>query len=166
MGNHGMQRAMSELTRQHLKTFWLLVDDTLNALLFLLIGLEIAAIDLAWRALAATAVMIPVALSGTDQTDGSRPVLFIAAAQNGGPGRKLDHRRPWMPALSRMTPKQRVSSVRAVPLSGPLAQRHGVGAAAQSASAGAVWLVLGVDLGRAARRHLGGSGTGVTADNL
>lgn len=62
MGNHGMQRAMSELTRQHLKVFWLLVDDTLNALLFLLIGLEIAAIDLAWRALAATAIMVPVVL--------------------------------------------------------------------------------------------------------
>ncbi|HEV2098050.1 MAG TPA: sodium:proton antiporter [Stellaceae bacterium] len=63
MGNHGIQQAMSEATRQHLKTFWLLVDDTLNALLFLLIGLEIAAIDLAWRALAATAVMIPVVLA-------------------------------------------------------------------------------------------------------
>ncbi len=63
MGNHGMQQAMSEATRQRLKTFWLLVDDTLNALLFLLIGLEIAAIDLAWRALAATAVMIPVVLA-------------------------------------------------------------------------------------------------------
>ena len=63
MGNHGMQYAMSEPTRQHLKTFWLLVDDTLNALLFLLIGVEIAAIDLAWRALAATAVMIPVVLA-------------------------------------------------------------------------------------------------------
>jgi monovalent cation:H+ antiporter, CPA1 family len=63
MGNHGMRRAMSEATRQHLKTFWLLVDDTLNALLFLLIGLEIAAVDLAWRALAATAIMIPVVLA-------------------------------------------------------------------------------------------------------
>jgi monovalent cation:H+ antiporter, CPA1 family len=63
MGNHGMRQAMSEATRQHLKTFWLLVDDTLNALLFLLIGLEIAAVDLAWRALAATAIMIPVVLA-------------------------------------------------------------------------------------------------------
>ncbi|HEV7997298.1 MAG TPA: sodium:proton antiporter [Stellaceae bacterium] len=63
IGNHGMRWAMSELTRQHLKTFWLLVDDTLNALLFLLIGLEIAAIDLAWRTLAATAIMIPVVLA-------------------------------------------------------------------------------------------------------
>lgn len=62
IGNHGMQLAMSERTREHLKTFWLLVDDTLNALLFLLIGLEIAAIDLERHALLATAAMIPIAL--------------------------------------------------------------------------------------------------------
>ena len=62
IGNHGMQRAMSERTRQHLKTFWLMIDDTLNALLFLLIGLEIAAIDLTAPALLATAAMIPIAL--------------------------------------------------------------------------------------------------------
>jgi monovalent cation:H+ antiporter, CPA1 family len=62
MGSHGMEQGMSAATRQHLETFWLLVDDTLNALLFLLIGLEIAAIDLEGRALAATAVMIPLAL--------------------------------------------------------------------------------------------------------
>jgi CPA1 family monovalent cation:H+ antiporter len=62
IGNHGMQWAMSETTRQHLKTFWLLVDDTLNALLFLLIGLEIAAIDLERHALLATAAMIPTVL--------------------------------------------------------------------------------------------------------
>jgi monovalent cation:H+ antiporter, CPA1 family len=62
IGNHGMQWAMSETTRQHLKTFWLLVDDTLNALLFLLIGLEIAAIDLERRAMLATVAMIPIVL--------------------------------------------------------------------------------------------------------
>lgn len=62
IGNHGMRWAMSELTRQHLKTFWLLVDDTLNALLFLLIGLEIAAIDLDERALLATLMLIPIAI--------------------------------------------------------------------------------------------------------
>jgi monovalent cation:H+ antiporter, CPA1 family len=62
IGNHGMQRAMSETTRQHLKTFWLLVDDTLNALLFLLIGLEIAAVDLERHAIVAAAAMIPIVL--------------------------------------------------------------------------------------------------------
>jgi CPA1 family monovalent cation:H+ antiporter len=63
IGNHGMQLAMNETTRLHLKTFWLLVDDTLNALLFLLIGLEIAAIELEARALAAMAAMIPIVLA-------------------------------------------------------------------------------------------------------
>jgi CPA1 family monovalent cation:H+ antiporter len=62
MGHRGMEQAMSDATRRHLETFWLLVDDTLNALLFLLIGLEIAAIDLAFRALAATVLMIPLVL--------------------------------------------------------------------------------------------------------
>ena len=37
---------MTETTRQHLMTFWRLVEEILNALLFLMIGLEIAAIDL------------------------------------------------------------------------------------------------------------------------
>jgi monovalent cation:H+ antiporter, CPA1 family len=63
IGNHGMRWAMSELTRQHLKTFWLLVDDTLNALLFLLIGLEIAAIDLDEHALVAMLILIPIAIA-------------------------------------------------------------------------------------------------------
>jgi monovalent cation:H+ antiporter, CPA1 family len=45
-----------------LKTFWLLVDDTLNALLFLLIGLEIAAIDLERHAILATIAMLPIVL--------------------------------------------------------------------------------------------------------
>ncbi|HTV44137.1 MAG TPA: sodium:proton antiporter [Stellaceae bacterium] len=62
-GNHAMRRAMSEATRQHLKTFWLLVDDILNALLFVLIGLEIAAIALDPRALAATLPMIVIVLA-------------------------------------------------------------------------------------------------------
>jgi monovalent cation:H+ antiporter, CPA1 family len=41
IGNHGRQFAMSETTRGHLDTFWELVDEILNALLFVLIGLEV-----------------------------------------------------------------------------------------------------------------------------
>jgi monovalent cation:H+ antiporter, CPA1 family len=63
IGNHGVERAMSERTRQHLQAFWLMVDDTLNALLFLLIGLEIAAIDLKPQAIMAMAAMIPLVLA-------------------------------------------------------------------------------------------------------
>ena len=63
IGNHGMAPTMSETTRVHLMTFWRFVEETLNALLFLLIGLEIAAIDLDRRAVVATAAMIPLVLA-------------------------------------------------------------------------------------------------------
>jgi CPA1 family monovalent cation:H+ antiporter len=41
IGNHGRLLAMSETTTRHLDMFWELVDEILNAVLFLLIGLEI-----------------------------------------------------------------------------------------------------------------------------
>ena len=41
VGNHGRLLAMSETTREHLDTFWELVDEILNAVLFVLIGLEV-----------------------------------------------------------------------------------------------------------------------------
>ena len=53
---------MSELTRQHLLTFWRLVEEVLNALLFLLIGIEIASVELDIRNIIATALMIPIVL--------------------------------------------------------------------------------------------------------
>jgi CPA1 family monovalent cation:H+ antiporter len=40
IGNHGRRFAMSERTREHLDTFWQLIDSILNAVLFVLIGLE------------------------------------------------------------------------------------------------------------------------------
>ncbi len=45
IGNHGRRDAMSEKTVQHLDTFWELVDEILNAVLFLLIGLEVVAMS-------------------------------------------------------------------------------------------------------------------------
>jgi monovalent cation:H+ antiporter, CPA1 family len=63
IGNHGVAPAMSETTRIHIMTFWRFVEETLNALLFLLIGLEIAAIDLDLRAVAAMGAMIPLVLA-------------------------------------------------------------------------------------------------------
>ena len=41
IGNHGRTLAMSASTRDHLDTFWELVDEILNAVLFVLIGLEL-----------------------------------------------------------------------------------------------------------------------------
>ena len=41
IGNHGRAFAMSEVTRDRLDNFWELIDEILNALLFMLIGLEL-----------------------------------------------------------------------------------------------------------------------------
>jgi len=62
IGNHGMERAMSDTTRQHLVTFWRLIEEILNALLFLTIGLEIAAIDFDSRSIIVMVAMVPVVL--------------------------------------------------------------------------------------------------------
>ncbi len=40
IGNHGRLFAMSQITRERLDDFWELVDEILNALLFMMIGLE------------------------------------------------------------------------------------------------------------------------------
>lgn len=44
IGNQGKRGAMSKTTIQHLDTFWELVDEILNAVLFLLIGIEVVLI--------------------------------------------------------------------------------------------------------------------------
>jgi len=44
IGNHGVAHAMSDLTQDYLIKFWALVDEILNAVLFLLIGLEVIAL--------------------------------------------------------------------------------------------------------------------------
>jgi CPA1 family monovalent cation:H+ antiporter len=62
IGNQGMELAMSATTRANLETFWLLIDDILNALLFLLIGLEFVALHLDRQAIFAMLAMIPIVL--------------------------------------------------------------------------------------------------------
>lgn len=44
IGNHGRRFAMSERTRDHLDKFWELIDEILNAVLFVLIGFEMLAL--------------------------------------------------------------------------------------------------------------------------
>jgi CPA1 family monovalent cation:H+ antiporter len=48
IGNHGRSLAMSENTRKNLDTFWELADEILNAVLFLLIGLEVMVLSYTW----------------------------------------------------------------------------------------------------------------------
>ncbi len=45
IGNRGKRLAMSETTRENVSKFWELIDDILNAILFLLIGLELLVIQ-------------------------------------------------------------------------------------------------------------------------
>lgn len=62
VGNHGRHFGMSPLTRQHLDTFWELVDEILNALLFVLIGLEFLVLPHGDGFIIAGMVMIPLVL--------------------------------------------------------------------------------------------------------
>jgi len=62
IGNHGRQLAMSERTREHLDLFWELIDEVLNAVLFVLIGLEVLQITIKGHYVIAGLVMIPVVL--------------------------------------------------------------------------------------------------------
>jgi len=41
IGNHGVKFAMSDKTRGYVQDFWALIDEILNSVLFLLIGLEV-----------------------------------------------------------------------------------------------------------------------------
>jgi CPA1 family monovalent cation:H+ antiporter len=62
IGNHGRIMAMSEKTREHLDTFWELVDEILNAVLFVLIGLEVLALSFLGSYLMAALLLIPAVL--------------------------------------------------------------------------------------------------------
>ena len=62
IGNHGRYLAMSKKTRANMDTFWELIDEILNAILFVLIGLEVVLIqfsgELAVAGLAAIMVVL------------------------------------------------------------------------------------------------------------
>ncbi|TWT34722.1 cation:proton antiporter [Blastopirellula retiformator] len=62
LGNHGRTLAMSDQTREHLDTFWELVDELLNAVLFVLIGMEVLVLSFTAQYLLAGALAIPAAL--------------------------------------------------------------------------------------------------------
>ena len=54
--------AMSPTTRDHLENFWELIDDILNVVLFLLLGLELLVLPLDASLLTAGLIAIPVVL--------------------------------------------------------------------------------------------------------
>ena len=62
IGNHGRAFAMSEQTRRNLDTFWELIDEILNAVLFVLIGFEILMLAFNRQIVIAALLSIPVVL--------------------------------------------------------------------------------------------------------
>jgi len=63
IGNQGRALAMSEKTCEHLDSFWELVDEILNAVLFVLIGLEILVLQFNLSYLLAGLAAIPLVLA-------------------------------------------------------------------------------------------------------
>jgi len=62
IGNKGRFLAMSEKTREQLDSFWELIDEVLNAVLFLMIGMEVLVVTIKINYLIAGLMMIPVVL--------------------------------------------------------------------------------------------------------
>ncbi len=98
LGNRGARIGMSEETRSHLFGFWELIDEILNSVLFLLIGLEMLVLTIdpsfGWIALAAiplvliarlVSVSVPIAALALRQTfsRGSIPVLTWGGLRGG-----------------------------------------------------------------------------------
>lgn len=85
IGNHGRLLAMSDTTREHLDMFWELIDEVLNALLFLLIGLEIFILDFSGPSLIAGVLLIVVVLVSR-MTAVSVPVMILKRTKEFSPG--------------------------------------------------------------------------------
>ncbi len=98
IGNSGVKYAMSEKTRYYVLTFWTLIDEILNSVLFLLIGLEVLVvaerIENLWFALLAIpvtlfsrtlSVTIPITILSRWETftKGAVPVLIWGGLRGG-----------------------------------------------------------------------------------
>jgi len=63
MGDRGIRTAMSDLTQRYVRGFWTLVDEILNALLFLLLGLQLLRLPIEPRWAAVWIAAIPLVLA-------------------------------------------------------------------------------------------------------
>ncbi|MDH5708244.1 MAG: sodium:proton antiporter [Hylemonella sp.] len=62
VGNHGRALAMSDVTRRYVDMFWELIDEILNAVLFVLIGMEVLLIAYSLPMLVAALLAVVVTL--------------------------------------------------------------------------------------------------------
>ena len=85
IGNQGRLFAMSEKTREHLDLFWELIDEVLNAVLFVLIGLELLILTFSTTSLLISLIIIPLVL-GSRFIAVSIPITFLRRFRAFSPG--------------------------------------------------------------------------------
>ena len=81
IGNHGARFAMSGKTRESLFQFWELIDEILNSILFLLIGLEVLVIVTHWQYAGVALFAVPVVLLAR-LTSVALPIGLLSLAKN------------------------------------------------------------------------------------
>ncbi len=84
VGNHGRVFAMSDATRQRLDNFWVVLDQILNALLFVLIGLQVLVLPVRASWLIVGALTIPLLL-GARLVSVWVPMRFLPIRREFGP---------------------------------------------------------------------------------
>ena len=85
IGNHGVRLGMSARSAEHVRTFWHLIDEILNAALFLLIGVEVFALSFGAREALIALVTIPLVLVARAAAVGL-PIGLLRWAQPFTPG--------------------------------------------------------------------------------
>lgn len=85
IGNHGRVFAMSEKTRAHLDTFWELIDEIINAVLFVMLGLEVLLLAIRSEYLLAALAIIPLVLLARYVSVGL-PILIMSRFRRFSPG--------------------------------------------------------------------------------
>jgi CPA1 family monovalent cation:H+ antiporter len=85
IGDIGTKHGMSEKTREYVDTFWYLIDEILNAVLFLMIGVEVFAIAFEASFLTASVLAIGLALLARLAAV-AVPVLILKPFRDFGPG--------------------------------------------------------------------------------
>ena len=76
IGDVGVKYGMSELTREYVDAFWKLIDEILNAVLFLLIGIEVLTVAFSLDALIAGLLSIVLSLLAR-LTSVAVPILIL-----------------------------------------------------------------------------------------
>ncbi|GAB3659549.1 cation:proton antiporter [Ramlibacter alkalitolerans] len=85
IGNHGAKHAMSETTRQHLFSFWDLIDEVLNLVLFGMVGLQLLAFAGQQVSYLAAILLVPVVLAARFLSVGLPAVVLGRWLRNRSP---------------------------------------------------------------------------------